>query len=191
MANIDNIIPHIIKWEAATKGQNMTNEQLFDKAKLNGYANDHNDRGGATMVGITISTYTAYRRKKGFKTTTVADLKAIDYKTWRDVLKVLFWDRWKADQINNQSLAELVVDWMFGSGKWGIINPQQCLGIADDGIVGAKTIAAINTCDQEAMYNKIWKRRKNFYYGIVAKNPSQKKWLHGWLNRLNDQHYDK
>jgi hypothetical protein len=54
MANIDNIIPHIIKWEAATKGQNMTNEQLFDKAKLNGYANDHNDRGGATMVGITI-----------------------------------------------------------------------------------------------------------------------------------------
>ena len=190
MATIDHLIPKIIKWETSVTGQGLSNEQLFEKARQKGYANQKYDRGGATMVGVTIATFTAYRKKKGFKTTTVDDLKKMDFKTWRDLLKTMFWDKWKADEIRNQSMAELVVDWYWGSGIWGVKNPQQCLGVPNDGIVGAQTIKAINSCDQKAMFTKIWKRRRNFYYSIVAHDSTQRIYLKGWLKRLNDLNYE-
>ncbi len=190
MANIEHFIPHIIKWEAGVTAKGLTNEQLFEKARAKGYSNKKSDRGGATMVGVTIATYTAYRRKFGIKVTSVEDLKKIDYRTWRNILKTMFWDKWKADNINNQSMAELVVDWVWGSGLWGIKNPQQCLGVTDDGVVGSQTITAINSCNQSAMYRRIWKRRRDYYYGIVARDSGQRVNLQGWLNRLNDQHYE-
>lgn len=190
MANIEHFIPHIIKWEAGVTAKGLTNEQLFEKARAKGYSNKKSDRGGATMMGVTIATYNAYRRKLGISETSIEDLKKIDYRTWRNILKTMFWDKWKADNINNQSMAELVVDWVWGSGLWGIKNPQQCLGVPNDGIVGAQTIKAINSCDQKAMFTKIWKRRRNFYYSIVAHDSTQRIYLKGWLNRLNDQKYE-
>ena len=60
------------------------------------------------------------------------------------------------------------------------------LGVVDDGIVGAKTIAAINNYkNQEQLFNKLWAKRKAHFEGIVSANPSQKVFLKGWLNRLN------
>jgi hypothetical protein len=35
----------------------------------------------------------------------------------------MYWDKWKADKIENQSIANLLVDWVWTSGKWGIIFP--------------------------------------------------------------------
>jgi lysozyme family protein len=40
------------------KGETL--EDAFSRAKKTGFANDPNDRGGATMVGVTISTYRQY-----------------------------------------------------------------------------------------------------------------------------------
>jgi lysozyme family protein len=98
----------------------------------------------------------------------------------------MFWDKWKADSIISQSIAELLVDWAWGSGIYGIKYPQQVLGVKVDGIVGAKTLAAINNYpDQEELFNKLWQRRKK-HFEDIAKSPSKKKFLKGWLNRLND-----
>lgn len=191
MANIELLIPHIIKWEAGTAGAGLSNEQLFAKARARGYANDKYDRGGSTMVGVTLATYTAYRRRRRISNTTVEDLKDMDYKTWRDVLKTMYWDKWKADEIKNQSMANLVVDWYWSSGVYGIKNPQQCLGVVSDGIVGAKTIYAINHCNQQQMFRRIWKRRRDFYYAIVTRDPLQRRFLKGWLRRLNDLKYEE
>ncbi len=189
MANIEHYIPFLMKWEASTTGENLSNEELFNKARTRAYASDSADSGGATMCGVTLTTYKSYRKSKGITTTTTDDLKAITYDEWRDILKSLYWDKWQADKIENQSLAELVVDWYWHSGIWGIKNPQQCLGVKNDGIVGEKTLAAINGENRAAIFRKIWKRRKNYYYGIVNNNSTQRKFLKGWLNRLNDQTY--
>ena len=123
MAEIEKLIPHIIKWETSVTGQGLSNEQLFEKARQKGYANQKYDRGGATMVGVTIATFTAYRKKKGFKTTTVDDLKKMDFKTWRDLLKTMFWDKWKAgrfantiEELNTQGRYDAVVDFCFNLG---------------------------------------------------------------------------
>lgn len=173
MANIDKLMPHILKWEGGAK-----------------YSNDPLDRGGATKYGITLNTLisTHYDVNKDDKVN-VEDVKALQLDDFKHILKVNYWDRWQADKINNQSLANLLVDWLWGSGKHGIIIPQRLLGVPADGVVGAKTINALNGANQRDIYNKVWQARKEFYEKIVKNNPSQSKWLKGWLNRLNDLKY--
>ena len=139
------------------------------------------------MKGVTLAVYTAYRAKKGKKTPTQQDLKNISQEEWTDILKTMYWDRWKADQINNQSIANLLVDWVWTSGLYGIKYPQKVLGVKDDGIVGPKTLEAINNYpDQKALFNKLWLRRKEHFVSIANSRPANKKFLKGWLNRLND-----
>ena len=66
MARVENIVPFILKWETGTTGIGLTNEQLFEKAKLKGFANDPDDLGGATMCGVTLATFTEYCHRKGY-----------------------------------------------------------------------------------------------------------------------------
>lgn len=168
MANLVKLKPHILKWEG-------------------GWSNDPNDKGGPTMKGVTLAVYTAYRAKKGKKTPTQQDLKNISQEEWTDILKTMYWDRWKADQINSQSIANLLVDWVWTSGLYGIKYPQKVLGVKDDGIVGPKTLEAINNYpDQKVLFNKLWLRRKEHFVSIANSRPANKKFLKGWLNRLND-----
>ena len=170
MANIDKLIPHIIKWEGGAK-----------------YTNDPLDRGGATKYGITIGTLQGIKYDTNHDgKVNVEDVKSLQLDDFKHILKKQYWDRWKADDIVNQSLANLLVDWTWGSGKHGITIPQRCLGVPADGKVGNVTINALNGANQKDIYNKVWQARKQFYYNIVKSNPSQSKWLHGWLNRLND-----
>ena len=139
-----------------------------------------------TMKGVTLATYRKYfGNNKNCK-----DLKNIKDSEWEYIFKNGFWDRWKADEINNQSIAELLVDWCWASGVWGIKLPQRVLGVKDDGIVGNKTISAINNYpNQKELFQKLWNRRKKHFEDIAKGNKT--KFLKGWLNRLNAfKYYD-
>lgn len=187
MAQIDTLIPFILHHEAGVKKQYLTlpPAQLFEKARQTGYANDPDDSGGATMCGITIATYRAYRKTQGYATTTVADLKNITYTEWRAVLKTLFWDKWQGDRITSQPLANLLVDWVWASGGYGIALPQRILGVTADGIVGARTLAALNAAEPQTLFRQLHQARINYVEGIVRRKPSQKKFLNGWKRRIN------
>lgn len=95
MAKFDKLIPFILYFETGLKKEYLTLPltEMFVKAKKTGYVNDPVDSGGPTMCGVTIATYRAYRKKLGYASTTVDDLKAISFKEWRDILKSMFWDR--------------------------------------------------------------------------------------------------
>lgn len=184
MASIDKFIPILLKWEASIiVKDNETLDKAYTRATKKGFVNDPNDNGGATMIGVTIGTYRSYCRYKGWKTPSVQDLKNMPYKVWRDVVYTMYWNKWKADTIQNQSVANMVVDWVWHSGAATIKRVQAILGLTQDGIVGPKTIAAINNCND--IVDKIYTARKAYFEAIVKKNPSQKKWLKGWMNRLN------
>lgn len=171
MAQYNKLIAHILKWEG-------------------GWGNDPADKGGPTMKGVTIATYTAYCAKKGWPNPTLSQLRNITKAEWEEIFKTMFWDRWKADQIKNQSIANLLVDWVWTSGIYGIKFPQRVLGVADDGIVGPKTLAAINNYpNQKELFDKLWQRRKQHFTSIANSRPGNKKFLKGWLNRLNDLKY--
>ena len=186
MARLESIVPFILKWETGTTGIGLTNEQLFEKAKLKGFANDPDDLGGATMCGVTLVTFTEYFRRKGYPRPTIVRLKAIKYKEWLEILKTMFWDKWKADQINNESIALILVDWVWGSGKYGITIPQKAIGVTADGIVGPKTIAAVNAKDPKQLFDLIRKERLAYIERICRSRPTNLKYKRGWLNRLND-----
>lgn len=186
MAKVESIVPFILKWETGTTGIGLTNEQLFKKAKLKGFANDPDDLGGATMCGVTLATFTEYCRRKGYPRPTIVRLKAITYKEWLEILKTMFWDKWKADQINNESIALILVDWVWGSGKYGITIPQKAIGVTADGIVGPKTIAAVNAKDPKQLFDLIRKERLAYIERICRSRSTNLKYKRGWLNRLND-----
>lgn len=188
MAKIDVLLPFILKWEG-------------------GFANDPADAGGATNKGVTIATWrNVGYDKDGDGDIDVQDLKLLSNADVRDrVLKPHFWDRWKADQIQSQKVANILVDWVWGSGKHGIVIPQRLLGVNPDGIVGNKTLAAVNFADPDQLFNVIYNARVKFLKDITASSiaayerkigrkatekelmkHTNKRFLNGWLRRLAD-----
>jgi lysozyme family protein len=190
MSNIEKLVPFIIKWEASTIGASLDNEQLFEKARKSGWSNDPADKGGATMIGVTIGTYKSYCARRGLLTPTNTQLYSIKYKIWLDVLRGMYWNDWKADRIKSQSIANILVDWKWLSGKYGITIPQRILGLTEDGIVGDKTIAAVNDADPAVLFKAIVKARTKYIDDIIKRNPINEKFRRGWMNRLNDLTYD-
>ncbi len=151
-----------------------------------GKVNDPLDRGGATNMGVTIGTWkNVGYDKDGDGDIDVDDLWLLTRQDVIDrVLKPHYWDRWLADRIQNQSLANILVDWVWASGAHGIKIPQQILGVTVDGVVGPKTLAALHARDPRDLFYQIRQARLNFVDEIVRKSPSQKRFIKGWKNRI-------
>ncbi len=167
MASVSKLVPLIIKWEG-------------------GFIHDPLDLGGATNKGVTIATYEAYCRSKGYPKPTIEKLKNMPNEQWAEILKTMYWDKWQADKINNQSIANILVDWVWASGNYGIKLPQKLLGVEIDGIVGNKTLAAINSSNPKELFDKIKAERMAFIDRICESRPANNRFKKGWLNRLND-----
>lgn len=168
MANIKILAPFILSFEG-------------------GYVNDPRDPGGATNKGVTIATWRAVGYDKdGDGDIDVADLKRItDDDAVNRVMKPHYWDRWQADRILSQSVANLVVDWVWASGKNGITGVQKLLGVKVDGIVGDKTLSAINGRDPRQLFNEIHQARAKFINDVIARRPTSAVYRNGWMRRLN------
>ena len=161
------------------------------------------------MVGVTISTYRTYARKKGSRVPDIEDLKHISYTEWLDILKTMFWDKVRADDIKSQSIANLCVNTVWGSGASYIKVIQKTAGAYPDGVVGPKTLEAINSQDPRVLCNRLWNRRKKFFEDIVKadikryeakigrevteyekKKYTKYRFINGWMNRLNDFQFE-
>ena len=198
MAKIEELIPFILYYETGgaksckqiVPGIQVYNpslvslERQFNECRKHGLSNDPDDRGGLTMCGITFATYAYYCNRKKIKATE-AGLRNMIYKVWYDVLKTLYWDRWKADSIKDQSIANLLVDWVWASGVTGIKRPQRLLGVSADGIVGPKTLEAVNALEPRELFHRLHSDRLKHFDEICQRCPSQKKFLKGWRRRVN------
>ena len=171
MANVNKLAPWILKWEG-------------------GFVNDPDDLGGATNKGVTLSTYMQYCRKKGYPVPTVERLKTLSDRQWNETLQTMYWDRWKADQIVDQSVANILVDWVWASGTHGIKRPQRILGVTVDGIVGNLTLAAVNARDAKELFFAIKSDRIKFIDEICKARPANEKFRRGWLNRINGLNFE-
>ncbi len=143
--------------------------------------NDPDDLGGATNRGITLATFRQYYGQAK----TAADLRRMTDAQWDSIFKTGYWDRWQGDNIRSQSVANMLVDWLWCSGSYGIRIPQRVLGVSVDGSVGAKTLAALNAQDPKTIFNRLKQERLDFISRICQTRPQNRKYKKGWESRIN------
>ena len=155
-----------------------------------GYVNHPNDKGGPTNMGVTLKTWqTQGYDKNNDGRIDAKDVKLITKADATAILRRCYWNRWKADGIKDQSIANILVDWVWSSGTPGVTLVQAMLGVRADGIVGNKTLKALNSQSPKQFFERIKARRKQYILGIIAKHHSQQVFEAGWLRRLNAINY--
>ena len=114
----------------------MKFDQAFDKliGHEGGYSNHPSDPGGETMWGVTLRV----ARAAGYQ----GPMSALLRGTAADIYRRQYWDAVKADQLP-EAIRYDVFDAAVNSGvgqaaKW----LQRALGVKDDGVIGAQTVAA-------------------------------------------------
>jgi lysozyme family protein len=128
------------------------------------------DPGGATKYGITERVARAW----GYKD----DMRDLPLDTARAIAKAWYWDKFQCDQFDPR-IAYQLFDAAYNGGyplKW----LQECVGVTTDGVLGAKTIAAVRTAD-------VWKTVALFSAKRLNYLTSLSNWpqnARGWSRRI-------
>lgn len=166
MSDFNKAIAFTLKWEG-------------------GYVNDPVDNGGITYAGITRknhpewSGWAALDHLEPRTGTIYESLTPLVHQFYR----AKYWGR--IEEICNDAVAAFTFDFKVNSGNRAIKALQRIVGADDDGILGADTINKTNNYNGNLIAALLQSRRQ-FYYDIVHNNPSQKKFLNGWLNRIDN-----
>lgn len=103
-----------------------------------GYVNHRDDPGGATNMGITHATLSAWRGER----VTAADVKALSKEEARQIYKARYWNVVKADHLP-YGFDYATMDGAVNSGpRQGVKWLQRGIGTKADGVVGPNTIEA-------------------------------------------------
>jgi len=122
-----------------------------------GYVNHPRDPGGATNFGVTQAVYDAYRKTQGQPKQSV---KFITTAETRAIYKFQYWDRVQGDLLPI-GLDYAVFDFAVNSGVGRAAKYLQAvLGVAQDGQIGARTLAAIQ--NTHWVINALCDRRMSF-----------------------------
>ena len=151
------------------------------------WSRNPNDKGGATMKGVTYKTYCDYRKAKNRPKPSLTDLRRITVEEWNDVLRWGYWDRIKADKIKDEWVTYLLVDCVWMSGLGYVKQVQKLLDLEADGIIGTKTLSKINSKKGEELFELLWHQREKFFRSIGTGNNAV--FLKGWLRRLKSVQY--
>lgn len=149
-------------------------EIINDIIKREGSAtNDPTDKGGRTQFGIAEkSNPAAWKDGK----VTLDEARAIYLRKY--VVAPGF------DKIHSVPLQQQLVDFGVVSGPAVAIQKlQHVLGVAEDGVLGPHTLAALAAGDVLVINNLLLAERIKLIGRIVHTTPSQVKFLNGWLNR--------
>ena len=95
-----------------------------------------------------------------------------------------FWDKARLDDVNSQHMAnEVFIAGVNMGMKKAVMLAQKLVGTTQDGVVGSKTIKAMNSFD-DAVFDKMYDQLENEHYeAIIAANPSKRIFAKGWRNR--------
>lgn len=147
-----------------------------------GKSNNSTDKGGLTYRGITQKLYDEYCDANGVPHSSVVDL---DNDTVRTVYNSMFWlptHCWALPE----PLDMAVFDGSVNHGQGLAVKLLQgVLDLDADGILGSRTVAAVNAVPLRALCNEYLISRKAKYKSIIANDPTQATFKNGWYNRLS------
>ena len=161
-------------------------EKIFDYLLMveGGYSNDKYDAGGETKYGITEED----ARKYGYK----GRMRDLQLGIAKDIYDKKYYHKNGLDTLKSDKMALSVCDFIVNSGAWGAKKAQAALNelgfdLRVDGILGEKSLAALNEVEEAKFLEKYHDLQRRFYRVIVANKPSQKVFLKGWLNRVDEK----
>lgn len=159
-----------------------------------------NDPGGITNLGISLRFLKGVNplslKKYGFNPETINKdtIKQLTLDQAKTLYLHEFWEHAPFSRINRQDLATYLFDMAVNMGIapaikciqracWAVLHDRS---IVDDGVMGDKTIDAINQCGFYLL-PVLRAERSSYYRCIVTRNPSQQEFLNGWLNRTYEE----
>lgn len=139
-----------------------------------------------TNFGITLNFYRQYVKPEA----TAATLQAISQQDASNIYNDLIWIKYNLAKIENQHLANYVLDMIVNHGDFQAIQlVQRALWAAlkrmspkDDGILGQITLDEINNAPPSLIFCLI-ATRAAFYRQVVFIHPDSQRYLQGWLKR--------
>ena len=144
-----------------------------------------------TNRGVQYTTYVALAKQLGLlEPLSLSRFKVMSVKDWEKFIKH-YWDKATfQNAIVNEYAALMMFQAYWGSGNTGIakmqaaLNKAYGLNLATDGIVGIKTITAINSNSGAA--NTMWVALFDYYMALANDYPAKYgAFKQGWANRLN------
>lgn len=147
-----------------------------------GYVNDPLDSGGRTNLGVTQRVWEEFVGHP----VTEADMKALTPEKIAPMYKLKYWNP-SYCEVLPKGLDYVVFDFAVNAGTGRSVKTlQQAIGCVADGVIGPKTMAAINDANPKDLIAKFSDARADFYQGIVARKPDQVRFIKGWLNRVEE-----
>ena len=103
-----------------------------------------------------------------------------------------YWEAMRLDEVENQNVANKLFDMGVNMGtRQAAVYAQRAANavvamdarVAEDGVIGPKTLAAINAGDPMAYYQLLCELSAAHYRHLAAVNPAQAVNLAGWMKR--------
>ena len=150
-----------------------------------GYTNDSVDRGGATNKGILQRVYDRYRKAEGLRPADVRHILNIEVE---EIYRDNYWLEGDCDRlpwpVNLVHFDACVNTGVTQAARF----LQRSAGAEPDGRIGPKTMEALRSLLTRetplAVAERLLRRREPLYRRLVQVDPSQKRFLQGWLNRV-------
>lgn len=142
-----------------------------------GYVNDATDPGGETKYGISKRAYPN------------EDIKNLTLDRAKDIYYRDYWLKLKGPSIQSDSVAGKLLDMGVNLGLGQSVKLLQRaikeVGVAIDvdGIIGPKTIAAVNGIGPDVLMPKLRLAHEAYYLSLVERKPKLSKYINGWLKR--------
>lgn len=185
MKGLDSLVRHILKWECGATASQICQfpelVDLFDAVKTTKCCS--RDSGGrhADIGRMAVNWKIPGQDDGGRRNPELADFFSMTYGQWYGIIKHGYWDRAQADGINNQSVANMIVDFMItSSGAPYVV--QRTVGTRADGIIGPRTVSAINAQPSDVLFSRLASARLRYYrhqplWGCCGKE---------WMLRVRD-----
>lgn len=155
--------------------------ELFDKCievvlkHEGGYVWDKDDLGGETNFGIA---------KRYFPE---EDIKRLTVERAKMIYLNYYWLPMSLDGMADESALEIFDHGVNAGKRTSIRMAQNMIGVVADGIMGPITREAVTNCDR---FVESFKDERIIYYARIAyRRPKNRKFLRGWLNRVESTHF--
>lgn len=162
----------------------------YIKPNEGGYANVANDTGGETYAGIARNYNPVWqgwgyidfiKRTRG---TITINTMFPDIQYMVDEFYLNRWNANRFSEISSQSVANLLFDFHVHSQSHAIKAVQQLVGVTVDGVMGTKTITAINSADPAQLHDQLKEYRIRFLNSLIQNDPTQADFFEGWMARI-------